>query len=516
MLSDFARNMGRIADEANGTAFPAPKYANTPDAFAREVIGYETWSGQQKILDAIAKSDRVSVRSGHRVGKTDSDVIVALWFYATRPGARVVALAPSFGQLDKVFWKRLRQIFATSKTPLGGTMAQRPQTGLNADDGRQIIGFSPADAMMLQGLAAKNLLFILDEASLIEPEIYEVVLSNLAGGGKVLMTGNPNRARGPFFESFKSPRYTRLHLSSKDSPNVTGEAKTPIAGLATREWIEERAADWGAPNGVLWKIRVEGEFVELAEGRLFPPELLALAVSRWGDTPATGRLVIGVDPAGDSGTGDESVFVSRRGAKALRIVARRGLTPESHVAQIVGMVREDKGDSNETPLVVIDRDGLVGAKVFGALVIAHGQHSNLFNLCGVRGSERATRKPDDVNHVRDEVWFALHEWLAKENGAIPEDFKLEADLSTVRVSDTFRGRATIVPKDDMRSELGRSPDRGDALALSCWVQTPLGASGFVDPRPITNTRRAALNPYAHQGPGGMDPYAGLGGSRGDE
>lgn len=497
----------RIAT-ASGHSWPDPKYLDDPVGFARDVLGISPWSGQRAILEGIASHDRVCVRSGHRVGKTDADAIVSLWWFATRPRSRVVLLAPSFAQVKEAVWRAVRLAYASAKVPLGGSIAQLPQTGLHDVDGRQVFGISPEDEFRLQGIASPALLFIVDEASIVDDAIFEVILSNIAGGGdageaRMLLTGNPNRNKGYFFDAFRSERWKHIHIPSTASPNVTGEAKVP--GLATSEWIRDRMADWGGPNGPIYRIRVLGEFVEISEGRLFGLDMIAAAERAWSSTMPEGRLVIGLDPAGASGKGDESVWCPRRGRKVLGLFAQRGLSADAHVTETLSVISRCRGDSRDVPLVVVDRDGIVGADVYAALRAYQQRHEQDFELVGFRGAERATRRPNDVHKRRDDMWFGLVEWF-KAGGTIPTDGKLEGDLAAIETDTTFRGLAKIIDKDAMRAALGRSPDRGDALAMSTYVPTRFDRDDGTkrsDDEDDEPTARA-ISPWD----GGIDPYGG--------
>lgn len=512
MAADLRRLIEvRVAIGA-GHAWPDARYRDDPVGFARDVLGIEPWSGQRAILEGIAAHDRVCIRSGHRVGKTDADAIVALWWFATRPRSRVVLLAPSFAQVKEAVWRAVRLAYSSAKVPLGGSIAQLPQTGLHDVDGRQVFGISPEDEFRLQGIASPALLFIVDEASIVDDKIFEVILSNIAGGGadvgageaRILMTGNPNRNKGYFFDAFRSDRWKHLHIPSTASPNVTGEAKVP--GLATKEWIADRMVDWGGPNGPIYRIRVGGDFVELTEGRLFSLDMIATAERAWATAPPTGRLVIGLDPAGSSGKGDESVFCPRRGHKAFAFIAHRGLTADEHVVETLSVITRYRGDSRDVPLVVVDRDGIVGADVFASMRAYQKRHEQDFELIGFRGSERASRRPNDVHRRRDEMWFGLVEWL-KAGGAIPTDGKVEGELAEIATDQTFRGLAKIIEKDLIRAALGRSPDRADALALSTYVPTMYERDDDTKKRDEDDDD-PPVRPMDPWSGGGVDPYGG--------
>ncbi len=160
------------------------------------------------------------------------------------------------------------------------------------------------------------------------------------------------------------------------------------------------------------------------------------------------------------------------------------------------------------PLVVVDRDGYVGAKVYAAFAAFQSQNEDAFELRGVRGGERAKRRPLEIDRVRDEVWLALFDALR--NGlAIPEDLKLSRELAAIHLDRHVSGRSKITSKDDLRRELGRSPDRADALALcAAFEPTALEESHGEGEAPV---RRSALapDPYEAESESVLDPYSAL-------
>jgi hypothetical protein len=75
-------------------------------------------------------------------------------------------------------------------------------------------------------------------------------------------------------------------------------------------------------------------------------------------------------------------------------------------------------------------------------------------------------KPSDPRYFdkRSEMLFTMAEWV-KSSGALAPDPELKAELLALRFvyqGDKFR----VVPKDIIKKELGRSPDKSDALALT--------------------------------------------------
>jgi len=509
LASELARALETIALMKNVGRFEG--YHDDPVGYCRDVLGFEPWSQQRKVLEALVAHDWVTVRSGHGVGKSAIDGAAALWFWSTRgPGARVILTATKFQQITEVVWAEIRRMYIAAKQPLGGDLPVLPTTGLRSEDGRQIFGITASEAESFAGIRAPEMLVIADEASGIDERIFEAMMGNLAGGGKLLLTGNPTKSTGFFFESHKSERFRRIHIPSTLSPNVTGEMR--VKGLVTPEWIQDRREAWGGETGVLYRIRVMGEFVEQSEGRLFPPALILEAEVRWTkeDCLPTGPLCIGVDPAGDGGDGDESGFAARRGKRIVHLHTRAGLSDQAHVVDVLGIIAEHRG-TKEQPLIVLDRDGVVGARVYGAMLTHLAQHPEAFKLIGFRGSEPAKRRPQEIHLHRDELWFNLVE-IFREGLAVPPHVKLQGDLAAMRFDRLVHGKATVLRKQTIRRELGRSPDLGDALALACYrpadfsalIESQLRAGPGGQPGALEQRAERTFDPYSSG-----DPYDGM-------
>jgi len=442
------------------------RYRDDPVAFCVEVLGFEPWSRQRDILEAIAKHDRVAVRSGQGIGKTTACGAAALWWWSTRgPGCRVIVTASTGDQLRSALWdKGIRRLYHSAKRPLPGKCALLPWTGVTGPEGQQIIGLTADSPEAISGIRAEELLIIVDEASGVE-HIWDAVEGNLSGGGKLVCIGNPTHNVGFFYECFHTKGFERLHVSALESPNVVAGTRV-VPGVSGREWVEERKREWGEASP-MYRIRVLGEFAEGEEGCIFPTSARISANERWIDTKPEGRLCIGVDPAGDSGTGDESAFAVRRGMKVVSLTARSGLRDDAHVSEVLGLIVANPTPGEERPCLVVDRDGPVGARVWGCVLTYLQMHEGAFDAVGFRSGAYAVRQPNEYERGRDELWGSCAEWV-RSGGAYPLDVKLDKELSVLQWLPRVSGKVKVTPKEEIRKLLGRSPDRADAFALSCW------------------------------------------------
>jgi len=511
------------ASDESILTWPSTRYRRDPVGFFREVLGIDPWSKQIELIEAVRDHDRVAAGAGHKVSKTNSAVGLALWFFCSFEDARVVMSSTTSRQVDEILWRELRMLRhragkclackaadpsdKTIPRPcphsalIGGQLADLARSGLR-DGFREIVGFTAKEAEAVAGISGKNIFYIIDEASGVPDKIFEGIEGNRAGGAKLLMISNPTRTEGEFAAAFyaKSSFYKTLKISSEESPNVV-TGRDMIPGLATRSWIEEKRREWGE-DSPLYKVRVKGEFVLAEDGKILTLHAIMTAELRWSETPETGRLYIGLDPAGPGGAGDESVFALRRGQKVIQLIGMRGLNEEAHLVHLLGLIGVNRQAREECPIVVLDREGPIGSRLFGLLRSHVDGNPDAFEIVGVRASDRASRQPQIYDRARDELFANLEAWL-RGGGAIPEDARLERELHAASWSQNINGRLKATPKEELRKTIGHSPDRADAVALAVWEVSAL--AGQAEKRgapPAEEDRAGALDPYG----GGGDMY----------
>jgi phage terminase large subunit len=468
--------------------FPNPHYQANPVGFFREILGVEPWSKQIEIITAVRDHPRVAVRSGHKVSKSHSAAGIALWYYASFDDARVVMTSTTSRQVDQILWRELRMMRARGGRCLAckqadpdalvitrpcehsglieGEQGELARTGLKSRDFREISGFTAREAEAVAGISGRNLLYIVDEASGVGDDVFEAIEGNRAGGARIVMFGNPTRNEGEFYEAFygKAQHYRTITVSSEETPNVV-EGREVVRGLATREWITEKRAEWGE-SSPMYQIRVRGQHAIAEAGKIFSIHTITTAEQRWADTSDAGRLFFGIDPAGESGSGDETVFCARRGFKQLLLRAHLGMNEEQHLTQLLVYIATLKLQ-RETPVVVMDCEGSIGSKLHILLRNYAEANPQAFEVVGIKAGQKAVRMPAIYDRMRDELAANLEQWF-RDGGAILEDTRLEKELHAFEWKQAVNGRFKVTPKDIIRKLIGRSPDRYDALALSCW------------------------------------------------
>jgi phage terminase large subunit len=542
-----------IARSEISDADKCARYRNDPIGFFRDILGIYCWSKQRELLEAVRDNRRVSCVSGHKVGKTFAVAGIALWLYCSYSGARVIFTAPNENHVNNVLWEAIRRLVKRAKRLNGivipGTEAMHvgARAGIKDDDRMsEIRGIVAQKPEALAGVAGARVFLLVDEASGIEDKAYEPLQSNIAGAGsKMVLIGNPTRADGTFYESHHTRRktpenpigYYAMSIASTDSPNVTGEwrvcqelVETPngpvwqlcqeeIDGLATQEYVDQEAADYGEGSPT-YAVRVSGSFQAAEDLKLFPAGRLEESCIKWPTTEETGRLHIGIDPAGPGEGGDNKGFCLRRGLRVVSIYEIRSMSPEMIYATAQGHVDEWYANHSKAdpPVIALDREGPVGKDVLD--IFRENEDKGRYILIPVRASDVAKRQPKIYHLTRDELWVSASDWM-RAGGTIPPDRELIRQLQVAKLFQRqggYFGQVKVTLKSDMIEALRRSPDKAEAFILSCWEPGWLMGGGAAKaeraaPRPdpaVTDVYAEVLAQLESNGT--MDPYHNNGGS----
>lgn len=441
-----------------------PAWEKDPVLFAWEALGITCWKRQAELLRAVASHRRVAVKSGHKVGKSTTAVILALWRVCTRPRARVIMTSSSGRQVKGILWKELRRVYREARYKIGGKLHKVPDAGLQFEDGREIVGFSTDEPEKMAGFSGPDILFIVDEASGVPEVIFEAIEGNRAGGADVVLFSNPTQTSGTFYDAFHSKRHLwcPLTVSSEETPNVI-EGRSVIPGLAAREWIDEKREDWGVESPI-YQVRVLGNFPQQGSNAVVGLTLVEVAQKRWDeDDDSEGILEFGVDPA-RFGV-DESVVAPKRGKRIFPLRGFLGLDGVQLAGEVLKAVRQLRRPGEPLPRVKIDVIG-IGASCADQLRYHRDESGEPeLELIEVNSAESATA--EGFHRLRDQLWFGITDFL-KEGGELPPDDKLARDLVAPTYSFDAQSRQQVEPKKDTKKRLGRSPDRADAVALAIF------------------------------------------------
>jgi hypothetical protein len=165
-------------------------------------------------------------------------------------------------------------------------------------------------------------------------------------------------------------------------------------------------------------------------------------------------LVIGVDPARG---GDSTAFIRREGRVAYKLEYDKNDNLMHVVGLCVKIIRE------EMPAKMFIDVGGIGAGVYDRL-LELGFRDTV--VCVNFGSQKSVIDQRKYYNKRAEMWGEMKEWLENEPSQIPDTDKMQTDLVTTKKEYSSLGQTKLEAKEKVKERIKRSPDGGDALALT--------------------------------------------------
>ena len=332
----------------------------------------------------------------------------------------------------------------------------------------------------MQGRHAEYLLGIIDEGPGV-PESSWQALEMCATGehNHLFAIGNPTDPYDAFSQRAKDPHWKFLSLSCLDHPNVTAD-KELFPGMVTRAWVREQLdrhsfslppgsapleqeEGWLEFDGLWWRItnfimgRILGRIPRAAEDQLILPELVERAQENWrtGNYDLRGVQTLGVDVARFGN--DRTVFYPRHGTFIDEPLEKQG-QDTTWTAETMAHLAADR----DLDSVAVDDTG-VGGGVTDQL--AHGRL--LPPGCGIVPFVAAARAadPERFANCRSELYWEFREFLRNPRAALPPLREVAEDLCAV----TYAVDGKVIKlrsKEEIKRKIGRSPDHGDAVALT--------------------------------------------------
>ena len=454
------------------TARQMAAYLEDPLLFVEESLGdaVRPYPKQAELLFAAAHNRRVAVVGCNSSGK-DYGVgrMVIPWWLGTHYPAKVVIFGPTHRQVYDVVWKEFRQCYYEAKVQLGGTMYQTPRwegalPDGHSDDSYWAMGFATNDPHNIRGFHSPNLLVLITEAHGV-PQVQIDAFKEL-NPKLLMMTGNPFTSSGEFYDAFHSARsrYYTIEISADDLPNIKA-GKVVIPGMLTVEDVQERREEWGEDSDI-YKRSVLGQFVDSDDEVVVSLSWVRLAMNRSAperseddEPPTPVKPILGLDIArfGE----DRTVLIRRDGPKARVIFKLQGKDTMS-VAGRVGRYCEEHPDAG---ILVLD-DTNLGGGVTDRLR-EEGMKGG-WRLIPFTGGSSAHKKDRYANAIT-EAWWTMRQWFDPNNHQEPDvedDPALVAQITTRGYDVQGDRRIILESKDKIRGGGRKSPDEGDALAMT--------------------------------------------------
>ncbi len=416
-------------------------------AFVKHIIGVTPTEQQVEALREFDKEDFVAIKSGVNTGKSTMMSWIILHYMCCRPSPKIICTSPSKDQLRNVLWPELLKWHNRMNVLFRSQFIWRKESYVHKDneDWFAVCRTASKDnPEAMQGVHAEFVMRIIDEASGIPEEVYEV-LEGATGTKetKELMCGNPTRLEGQFYDAFnKSSEYYRLFTwSSLDSP------------IAPKRVIERIRRKYGEDSN-MYRVRVLGEFPLRDNDSFIPYDWAVAALQREIASQADMPVVFGCDIARQ---GDDSTVIAIRQGDEFKpyhvLQGKNTMEVSRYIARLANQYKPQA--------IFIDVIGL-GAGVFDRL------EELGFPVIAVNVAETPAYEPDRYERLRDELWGQMRDWLESRRGKLwdNEDQDLIGQLTTPRYKITARGKIKIESKDEMKKRGVDSPDIADAHNLT--------------------------------------------------
>lgn len=454
--------------------------------------GYNThqWDGDMDPIAAAMEAIRdwkdAAVESATGTGKSFGAAVLILWFLGCFENAQVFTFALNADQLKLYIWKNITELWPRFQAWFPHaeltSLCIRMRGGIDetwAAHGRPVqIRTGETVASRAQGMHAEHMLLVYEEAAAMEWAIIEAGRNTCTGPHNLrLFIGNPNHQLDSLHRVSEQPGVVALRVSALDHPNVvTGNANL-IPGACSHAANEKRRLEYGESDPV-YLSRVRGISPEQAANSLIRVEWLRRAAERWSARKAAGTMPAlvtgkGVDVA-NSEHGDSAAICDFAGNAVVRLDAFPCNDSNRLGAQIVTEAR---------------RHGLLGARVgVDAIGVGAGTVNEARRLgfmlqalyAGGSPMQMVEKAEDgqrvewspDVNqfkNLRGQMYWQMREDLRTDQIDAPEDREWWAELTAHTFEDHDKV-TLILPKDDVKVLLGRSPDKADASVMANWVR----------------------------------------------
>ena len=479
-----------VAEHHGGNLEQFEAYADDPVGFQRDVLGARYVADyQREHAESVRDNPRTVVRGAHAIGKEWEAARLALWAAYAR------------GMLVLIISQTQRQVLGQTMRELADAFLGAPDlpgellTGSLRINGRPrviaLTGGSRVDSLTGYHDPAGVLVIVTEgQGEQLEDVAYDAAFANATDDrSRILALGNPVRPAGRFYEINQRDNWRAFRVSAFDHPNLIHDREV-IPGGPTRRWVDDVAAEYGT-DSAYYTSRVLADFPTQGADALIRREWIDAATRKHAAGLGDGKdkaLRLVVDPAGDGP--DETVVGFVHGVRLDRFETWSRKSAEETVQRIHRIATHEAklqrsrngrrarswidGAGNPRrltlPNVTIDAIG-IGWTMAGWL------RGRGLSVSDYKGSRQA-RNPDKFESKRAESYWTIRESLQagfkQSDGGltIPADTKLIDDLLALTWGPGTRDKVSISTKDEVRATLGRSPDRGDVVAMALGGSRP--------------------------------------------
>lgn len=490
-----------LGQKLQGKAWDAFVATVRPSWFGRyQPDKHITWQ-QYLVLKGIEKAIkgevpmRISIVSGHGIGKTSLLSWVILWFLYVNPRAKVASTSPSKEQMYDVLWSELKKWI--DRMPQGVSQSFHWETShvrmveLPQEWFARAKTSSKENTEALAGIHGPAVLTAADEASGVEEPIFETMEGSLTDKFiLVFLISNGTRNEGYFYNTHKRPEKSQFwqcySFNAEESPRVT-----PASVLKWKDEYGEDSVQYAVR--VLGKFPDEGAFDDKGYIQLFNEKDLHFT-PHTSDWKPAGRAIAALDASGE---GQDLSAWALRDRMTLLIPHTEKISNSKGMAALsVSLCDRYWVDPID---FVIDNFG-VGANVAQEIALMTSQEKRPWRVTPINVGEACDDEYDKelYTNKRAEMFYKMMLW-ARSGGSFmelptPEEtLRFKRELLSIRFKRTLSGRIQIMDKVQMKKLGFNSPNLADAAAMT--FLRPDGAK-----RSIWGTATENSSPQ-------FDPYA---------
>jgi len=441
------------------------RYRDNPLSFVEQCLGHAPDVWQKEFLAAVATPEnpfgerKISVRSGHGTGKSTVVCWALIWHLLFRFPQKSVVTAPSQNQLFSALWPDLKAYIDALPEVLRSMIEYTSETIRLIEAPHESFVHAKVSRLdnydALQGVHSEHTFLCVDEAAGVHQKVYQAAFGSMSSkSARMILTGNPTRQSGYFFDTFHSlaPEWKNIHVSCLDSPRVSSS------------YVREQKIQWGEDSNE-FRVRVLGEFPLSEDDVFLPMERCREAVNRDVTPSGESPVVWGLDIARMGR--DKSALCKRRSSAVLEDIKTWSKTDLMQLCGYILQEWEDTPVADRPVEVALDAIGL-GSGVFDRL-----SEDGRIPVRAVNVSS----KPMDMQYLnlRAELWGKAKEWVESDITRL-HDAKLAAELSQPKYSYTSGMRLQLEGKESMRNRGLKSVDVADAFVLT-FAATPIIGDG---------------------------------------
>jgi len=431
-----------------------------PKIFFRDVLDFTPLPWQEECAELYVNNDRLAMVASKGVGKTRFLASITWHFFITHHMAKIAALSITKDHLMANLWAELLKARAESPLLVKSTNEGFSKITLKGHEGYCFIDArsfpKQADesqqASALAGLHADNVAFVIDEAGTIPDAVIQTADAALSTGSegnkkaRLLVTANPEEPKGTIYRACMGKTKQKWAVY-----RVSGDPDDPKrSSLVDKLWAQDLIDQYGRDDPWVM-VNVLGKYPTVSSNQLLTEQEIFESMNR--DVKESDiknhQLRLGIDVA--RGGVDSTVFAMRRGLKAYPVeqISSNIMGPEL-ASKAAFMVEEKRIER-----IFVDNTGGFGSSVVDSLALFPN-----IDITPVHYSSKAQDKR--YYNKRTEMWVRLRDWVRK-GGCLPKDPQLADEILMPKL--IFHGGVfRLEEKEQIKSRLGRSPDRADALA----------------------------------------------------